>query len=294
MLEKTRLRPSWRNRTLIIAIVLLGFGAWGAYDASVAYPARGRKVAEKLEYNYLVAAKHGDENASLRAADVSVPEPAKALARLKERVVSQDPPLSEFESSRLRWLDALPVVGMLDESHTTYTDSTAATPDEPRDPNTRFDELDATWAGVSPPKPLHSYDLLFQWIIFAVCWTLGMLALGTMALTSFKKFAFDSQSHTLTLPTGQSLTPDDLAEIDKRKWHKFFVFLTVSAEHPALAGRTLKIDLFRRDRLEGWILEMEKIAFPDRASDEARADQPADSPPDASSTQDQADTPADQ
>lgn len=292
MIETTRLRPSWRNRTIIIAVVLLGFGAWGAYDASIAYPARGTKVAQKLEHNYLTKAKRGDDARLLLSDEVSVPEPRAALDRLKERSVSHDPPLSELEASRLRWLDALPVVGLLSEKHTVYTDAPSDQPDAPRDPNVRFAQLDERWAGVSPPKPLHSYDLLFQWIIFAVCWTIALFFLGTMAIAIIKKYRWDPDSHTLMLPTGQSLVPGDLAEIDKRKWHKFFVFLTIAPGHAELGGKTLKIDLFRRDRLEGWILEMEKVAFPDRAEDGASAND-ADETPDDSPTEDQADQPAD-
>ena len=41
----TRLNKPWLLKTLISAVVLVGFGLYGLYDATVAYPARGMRFA---------------------------------------------------------------------------------------------------------------------------------------------------------------------------------------------------------------------------------------------------------
>jgi hypothetical protein len=43
-------------------------------------------------------------------------------------------------------------------------------------------------------------------------------------------------------------------EVDKRKWHKFFVFLKLADNSPEI-----KLDLLRYSPLEDWVLEMEKL-----------------------------------
>ena len=40
-LATTRLNKPWLLKTLISAVVLIGFGIYGLYDATVAYPNRG-------------------------------------------------------------------------------------------------------------------------------------------------------------------------------------------------------------------------------------------------------------
>ena len=42
-LDTTRLNKPWLLKVLISAVVLIGFGIYGFYDATVAYPARCRK-----------------------------------------------------------------------------------------------------------------------------------------------------------------------------------------------------------------------------------------------------------
>jgi hypothetical protein len=77
-----------------------------------------------------------------------------------------------------------------------------------------------------------------------------------------KSYQFEPETHTLVLPGGERLAAADLKEVDKRKWHKFYVTLNMND------GRSHTLDLYRHDPLEEWVLEMEKAAFPESVSDE--------------------------
>ena len=60
----------------------------------------------------------------------------------------------------------------------------------------------------------------------------------------------------LPLPDRSILEPSDLKEVDKRKWHKFLVHLAIKDGHANHGGKRLKIDLYRYQNLEDWILEI--------------------------------------
>lgn len=268
----TTLRPGWRNKMVVIVVVLLAFGAWGFYDATIAYPKRGIRVAEKIERDYLVASRPASGN--LQASSVSVPDPGVALADLRSKAGT----LSARDELRFNWLDALSRAASLSEDRTVYIDG-----DPKRDPDARLAELDAYWSSnPGQPKPLSRYDIFIQWVICFGAWAGGLLALLMMVRVASKKYRFESDTLTLTLPTGESITPDDLEEVDKTKWSKFFVHLRIKPEHPTLGGKAIPIDLYRRGRLEDWILQMEAKAFPEPetpgadtpASDEAAAPAP--------------------
>lgn len=256
MTETSTLNRSWLIRMGIIIIVFLGFGAWGWYDAMIAYPARGVKAAEFKEKEYLAKA---DELGRIMAA--SVPEPERAWAVLK---TGQS---SELEAIRFQWLNALSTVNRLSEEHTVFTD-----------PAARLDELRESWGTKKSPKPLTPLDIPTQYLIMVACSAIGLLILGLVIKVSRVKFTFDPSTNTLTLPGNHAVTPDDLAEVDKRKWHKYIVFLNIKPSHPTLAGKSIKIDLLRHAKVESWILAMEAIAFPEAAKPAPATDAPSPQP----------------
>lgn len=258
--QTTTLRPAWRWRMLFIFVLFAGFGTWGLYDALVAYPARGARYAEYREQQYLRSALEASGRARLRPEDVKIMLPGERLADLESRV-ADGTSLSERESNELNWLKGLRVIGALSADNTTYD------AEGDREPNGRLAELTAEWETRNPPKPLHAFDIAIQWIIFVVGWAVGLYAAGLVAMVATRKYRFDPETRTLTLPTGESIAPDDLEDVDKRRWHKFYVHLKIAKDHPKLGGREIPIDLFRRDKLEGWILEMERQRFPDRAEE---------------------------
>jgi len=249
--EVTRLNRPWLAKMIIFASVLLFFGAYGLYDATIAYPDRGLRYASFLEFQYLdVAKSDGVFHRNLGVAD-----PVEELNRLRSTDKSR---LNKVDEARLAWLRALSVVGRLNAEHTKIENNDA-----------KHAALKATWTtaaggGKKAPKELGRYDILVQWIFVAVGLGGGFWMVILFINVKRQRFTWDAATQTLTLPDGNTLTPADLAEeLDKRKWDKFLVFVKIKPTHPTLGGQSLKLDLYRYTPLESWILAMEKTAFPD-------------------------------
>jgi len=115
-------------------------------------------------------------------------------------------------------------------------------------------------AGKETPSRLTVWDIPAQWAIMVVCGIIALwLAILVLRVMSVK-YRWDPATLTLTLPDGSSITPSDIAEFDKRKWHKFLIELLIKPGHPTLGGKSVKLDLFRYAKLEGWVLEMEQAS----------------------------------
>lgn len=254
MTETSSLNRSWLFRMGFITIIFLGFGAWGAWDATTAYPARGLKYAEYLEKQYLEKA---DERGRLMSA--SVTSPMIVYAQIKGQGGVSD----EVEGAKFAWLNALQLVRKLDEDHTTFTD-----------PVKRLEELKVKWATNEAPKPLSALDIPTQYLIMVACTLIGLLMIAMILKASSTRYAFDPSTHTLTLPGNHAITPADLEDVDKRKWHKFIVFLKIKPSHSTLGGKEVRIDLLRHAKVEGWVLAMEAAAFPELAKPAPTTDEP--------------------
>ena len=126
------------------------------------------------------------------------------------------------------------------------------------------------------PKPLSNFDLMSQWLIMGVCYIVTLIMLVHMMRVAGIKYAWDPESMTLTIPGGQKITPDDLEEVDKRKWDKFIVFLKIKAAHADLGGQEVKVDTYQHARVEDWVLAMEAKAFPSQEGEDA-PEEPAES-----------------
>jgi hypothetical protein len=245
--QTTRLNRPWLAKMAIFAIVLIGFGVYGLYDATVAYPNRGKAYAGYAHYDYLrLASQRGP-----LGREVSIADPRAELARLRAQ-----PNRSPEETAKKQWLEALAVVGQLDPQHTTTTN-----------PEETYAALRQQWtssAGAkAQPKPLAWYDIPVQWVFVGLGFGGGTWLLLLWFMVARQKYGWDPEARTLQLPGGQTIAPADLEDVDKRKWDKFLVFLKLKPPHP-LSGRELKLDLYRHTPLESWVLEMEKQAFPDR------------------------------
>ncbi|MBM4108169.1 MAG: hypothetical protein FJ255_05080 [Phycisphaerae bacterium] len=251
----------WALKMGVFLVVLVGFGGWALYDAAVLYPARQREVASFLEYDYLQAL-HQAGGARLDSAGVADPAAEfQRLAALRRETGSLGP----IDNARYKWLEALAIINALDAQR-----HTAIPREGVPDARARRNELAQRWTVASgeqrkSPKPLTRWDIPSQWLILVACWA----AAGYMALlivrTAGRKYTWDPTRQRLTLPDGSSLVPADLDDVDKRKWDKFLVFLKVKPGHETLGGKEVRLDLYRHDRLESWVLEMERAAFPDRA-----------------------------
>ncbi len=250
------LAPRWWIKTLAFAVVLIGFGAWGLYDALVAYPERGIKDAEHKQLEYLrVWATSG------RLTEATVADPVAELARLQE--LSRQPSMmSQADPVRLVWLQSLVKVARLKPEFTRI-----------ENPMERLRELESSWISKTPPKALSAYDIPAQWLFVLIGFAVGPWLLVKYFRVAAKKYHWDPVGQKLTIPGGQVVAPGDLEDVDKRRWDKFIVFLKIKDTHPALAGQEVKMDLYHYTQpVEDWVVAMEQTAFPERAEDEGEPD----------------------
>ncbi len=244
--ESTSLDRRWAFRIGLMTLGLLVFSLWGFFDATVAYPNRGKKVAESdLRELIRTASDQG------KIDQVSTPEPVEELKRLTEREREQGG-LKPLEQAKQRWLEALSRVGQLTPDHTVIANVS--------EKKAQLEEAAAKETGQETPSRLTFWDIPAQWGIMVVCGVLGLWLAGLIARVASVKYRWDGTTKTLFLPGGDSIRPSDIAEFDKRKWHKFLIELRIRPEHATLGGKTVKLDLFRYAKLEGWVLEMEEAS----------------------------------
>lgn len=274
----------WKRKMAIFLVVLIGFGAYGLYDAVEAYPKRGERFANWAEWQYLEAAqKANSEDFGIFERDASVLTPVEEFARLddpeRRRQNAADSTNSQsgrqlratMLTTRHAWLEGLKRIGQLKPEHTTI-----------ERPRQRLTELQQQWSSASSnPKPLSAFDIPSQWAIMGVCWAIALVMIVHMFRVAGQKYAWDESSMALTVPGGATITPGDLEEVDKRKWDKFIVFLKIKPAHPKLGGQEIKCDLYQRDLLEGWIERMNEAAFgPQEEDDDDQAEKASESPED--------------
>lgn len=142
-------------------------------------------------------------------------------------------------------------------------------------PDAVLKDLNAYWDTTKQKTPaaLNAYDLPSQWIIVVVCYGCAVYVMFLLIRARLKKFQYAPEEKRLILPGGVSIVPADLKDLDKRRWHKFFVTLNLKN------GNSYPLDLLRYVPLEDWILQMEKAAFPETAAsgdgEQAGASDPA-------------------
>jgi hypothetical protein len=244
-MQTTTLNRPWLFKMAIFFVILLAFGLYGLYDATVAYPRRGQRYAETRLYEYLRSSQQSGPLTSR----VSVDNPQEELARLKAASRS----LSEPEQRRKEWLESLQVVGRLSPANTRLNE-----------PDKTYSALQKQWATGGQPKPLEWYDIPVQWLFVAIGLGGGLWLAALFVSVARQRYRWDPDTLSLHLPGGPVITPADLEEVDKRRWDKYLVYLRLKPAHPTLGGRELKLDLYRYAPLESWVLELERAAFPGR------------------------------
>jgi len=277
-MQTTKLNRRWLVKMSIFLIALTGLGIWGLIDALVVYPNRGRASAEFLQFRYLEQAERSGQ--LLRT---TVEDPAAELKRLR----AAGDQLNDVERARRQWLHALSMISSLPRIAEQNRAESAKpigqrgdTPTMFSDPRGRLDTLTQKWSTQTAPKPLSGLDIPSQWVFVAVGFG------GAAYLTFFLlrccrvKFRYAPAERRLTLPSGKSFTPADMKEIDKRLWHKYFLFVTLNDGSPEI-----KLDLLRYSPLETWILEMWEHSpnyVPEETDDDAEQEPAAsESTPDA-------------
>lgn len=271
----------WLRKMVIFLVVLIAFGGWGLYDAVIAYPARGERFATWAKMTYLESARSANqEDFGVFERESSVTDPNEELARLsgteqRQRNAADAANTSSTRhlrasmlNARLVWLQSLDRIGRLDPERTTI-----------ENPRAELERLQTELATASRPKPLSAFDIPMQWLIMAVCWALAAYMLFRMVGVAMRKYRWNPATMALTLPDGSTITPDDLEEVDKRKWDKFIVFLKIKDSHPALGGQEVRCDTYQHDELEEWILAMERKAFGSQEDDDATEPETAGSSP---------------
>lgn len=267
--QRAPLMRKWVLKMAVFVAVLFGFGCWALYDALWLYPERQRDYASFKEYDYLVLAR---DAGGAQLDRVGIADPRAELDRLR-KLQRETGALTGLDAARSAWLEALAVINHLDgPRHTDIPRPNAA------DARSRLAELETRWKTASgekrkSPKPLTRWDIPSQWAILVVCWGIMLYLVGLLFRTAGQKFTWDPAQQRLTLADGSSIVPADIEDFDKRKWDKFLIFLKIRPGHDKHAGKELKLDLYRHDKLEGWVLEMEKTRFPERVEEARRLEE---------------------
>lgn len=266
------LNTKWVVKMTVVVIALLLFAALGFYDATVKYPARGERYASYTQWQYLDAARNANnEDFGVFERESSVSDPVAEFERLQNpETLSSRPLRATMQEARKTWLEALRTIGRLKPEYTEFAS-----------PREKFEELATKWGSTtSLPKPLKSYDIPLQWVILVVCLPLALYVMLRFLRVRALKYTWDESTMTLGLPSGASITPTDLEEVDKRKWDKFIVFLRIKSGHDTLGGKEVKVDTYQHKFVEEWILAMEEEAFGPQEDEDESASAPISQPSD--------------
>lgn len=281
---RAKLGRRWVLKMTVFTFALFVLGAWGLYDATVVYPARGERYAGWAKWQYLLAAKAANDGGEfgIMARETSVPDPRGEYDRLRDPSTkgrldtdagstnARTRLRAEFERTRLRWLESLATINRLQPERTVI-----------EEPTQELDRLTAEWStSTAQPKPLAWYDMPTQWIFTVVGFVGGLLLLAHMLRVAARKYLWHPAEKRLVVPGGHAITPADLVEVDKTRWDKFIVYMVLKDTHPTLPGGRVRVDTYQHADAEPWILEMESIAFPGQQEAE---DRPSDAEPAASS-----------
>lgn len=271
-IQTTRLARRWVRKMALFLVLLVGFGFYGLYDATIAYPNRGEKSASWHLHQYLLAA----DTANSLTGELGLPAGTTAQQHMDD-LESRLGELSQSAagtSMRARddaallakhaWLRSLRVLGRLSDDRVARELT-----DRPRD---RLAELSATWASdPKGPKPLAGYDLPVQWLFTFVGFGGGLWMLLHILRVASRRYTWEPAAVRLGLPGGHAVVPGDVEVFDRRKWDKFLIFLKVKAHHPQLGGKEIKLDLYQYEPLEAWYEAMHRAAYPeDFAEEDAR------------------------
>lgn len=268
---QSKVSRKWTLKMVAIAIFLGGFGLWGLYDATIAYPKRGERASEFLEFQYLENYKQARQQGRSPLDDrAGFTDPANELQRLRGATTSD-----LADRAAKTWLESLVLIGRLDGPTATAIPRTDFRGMQVTDAESRLKDLAQryTTGGASKaPSPLSKWDIPVQWLIMVVGVGLGLWMIVLIVRVRAKAFTFEPSTMRLGLPGGTSFVPGDVEDFDKRKWHKFYVTVKIKPEHKDLGGTNVELDLLRYEPVEEWVLAMERAAFPDRAEAEEEAE----------------------
>lgn len=270
---RSTLGKRWTILQILLCIVAPTlFAALCIYDALYKYPERGASAASFAEYRYLNELKKESTSALVNRGSITDPEAALTRVKAKPSLIGADLALSD-------WLTQLKYIKQLSPANTSIprTDFRGT---QVTDASSRLEALKSEWETSSgttreAPSALTVWDIPSQWWMFGGCAIFSMYSLVVFVIAKTRQYTWDPSTATLTFPDGRSITPADLEDVDKRKWHAFKVHLKIKPSHATLGGKEIEVNLNRYESVEPWILEMERIAFPDRAEKTPAPEQPA-------------------
>lgn len=261
--QTTRIRPMWLGKVVVGLIVCLGFAVWSAYDAIWLYPSKQRDYIEHTELQYLGALRAEGARA-FTASNASVADPAETRRALRN-LRSEGRTPSTVDAARLEWLNAIAILHSLDgltreNQEAQPVDPTPGAPHKRtltmyNNPEARFQELDTARQAVGNVSGLAAYDIPLQYLFLVVSSGLSIWLLILLVRVVPKKYRFDPETLTLTTPEGQTIVPNQIVDVDRRKWEKFLLFIRLEGEN-----EERRFDLYRYIPLEDWLLAMEKAS----------------------------------
>jgi len=254
--QVSTLSKRWALKTGIGAIVCLGVGVWGYVDATSVYPKRGYRASEQYEQSYLEAVRESGKGLD-RA---SVDDPAGKFAELS-KAINEGGKLGTSDQTLHDWLESLKMVSKLASENTKIPRTDFVSGIEVRSGAERLETLAKSRGG--KVSPLSAWDIPSQWLIMVVFLGFGAWLAALFLKVAGRKYRWEEATQTLTLPEGNSITPADVAEFDKRRWDKFMVTLLIKPGHATLANQRVLVDLYRHEPVEEWVLAMERTAFPE-------------------------------
>jgi hypothetical protein len=270
--ERSQLSRKWTLKIGIIGLALFALGLWGVWDAAIKFPNAGAEAAEYLEFQYLkeVRSEHREFAASVPSSS-DQRTPSQRLRDLSEKS-DQGAALSAADRQLRGWLDQLKIIGRLEPASEStqipradFRKDEHGQPVQVKDYGQRLADLQTKWSTANTPTPQSTHDIHIQWLIAAGGLGVGGWMLALLLAARTKVYRWNAPEQRLTFPDGTSLVPSDIAEFDKRKWHKLFITLKVRPTHPQLGGKEVEIDLLRYEPVEDWVLTMERTAFPEDA-----------------------------
>ena len=269
--QTTKLARKWVTKMTIFLVLLVGFGFYGLYDATIAYPKRGEASASWHLHQYLTKSNEANSltgelgiPAGMTAAD-NMKDLESRLNELSQSAAGTTPRSRDdaAQLAKYAWLKSLAVLGRLSNERVA-----SDLGDRPRETLAALEQI---WTTTSQPKPLASYDIPVQWLFTFLGFGGGLWMLIHIIAVASKKYTWEPASMRLSVPGGASVVPGDVEVFDRRKWDKFLVYLKIKSDHPQLGGKEIKLDLYQYEPLESWYLEMHRAARPeDFAEEDAR------------------------
>ncbi|MCX5690581.1 MAG: hypothetical protein NTV94_12505 [Planctomycetota bacterium] len=274
----TTIHRKWTFKLVIIIAVSAFMAGFFLVDGLVRYPARGAEAAEYLEFQYLQA--YDKERGGI-SGFTGIDDPQARLAQLAEKL-RETGKLDTVDESQKVWLENLKLISQLNPQATAIPRTNFKDNQQIDSGSKRLESLTKTWTtgegnNRKSPTPLSAFDIPSQWVGMAVSAVIALWVAVVFLSGRSKVYRWDPATLTLTLPTGASFRPGDIAEVDKRKWDKLYVAFKISPSHATLGGKTLEFDLLRYEPLEAWILAMEAAQFPP-VKDEEPAPSPTNAP----------------